>query len=71
MESGVQRFLHPNYHLQLVYTKLDLSIFYPSPCQKTVWYYNRANVDLIRRAICLFEWDKAQRINDVDKQVAI
>ena len=29
------------------------------------------NADLIRRAIDLFDWDKALRINDMDKQVAI
>ena len=31
----------------------------------------RVNADIIRRAIDLFDWDKALRINDVDKQVAI
>ena len=35
------------------------------------WYYNRANADPIRRAIDLFDCDKALRINGVDKQVAI
>ena len=33
--------------------------------------YNRANSDLIRRVMDLFDWDKALRINDVDKQNAI
>ena len=70
MESGVPS-LHPNCHHQLVFAKFDLSIYYPLPYERTVWYYNRVNADLIRRAIDLFDWDKALRINDMDKQVAI
>ena len=68
MESGVQPSLHPNCHHQLVFAKFDLSIYCPPPYEGTVWYYNRANADLIRRVIDLFDWDKALRINDVDKQ---
>ena len=61
----------PNLVMDMVFTKFDLSIYYPPPFERTVWYYNRANADLIQRAIDLFNWDKALRINDVDKQVAI
>ena len=71
MESGVQPSLHSNCHHQLLFAKCDLSIFYPPPYKRTVFYYNRANADLIQRAIDLFDWDKALGINDVDKQVAI
>ena len=71
MESSVQLSPHPNCHCQLVFAKFKLSIYYPPPYERTVWYYNKANADLIRRAIDLFDWDKALRVNDVDKQVAI
>ena len=71
MEPGVQPSLHLNCHHQLVFAMFDLSIYYPPPYERTVWYYNRGNADLIRRAIDLFNWDKAIRINDVDKQDAI
>ena len=71
MESGVQPSLHLNCHHQLVFAMFDLSIYYPPPYERTVWYYNRESADLIRRAIDLFNWDKALRINDVDKQDAI
>ena len=71
MESGVQSSLHPNCHHQLVFAKFSLSIYYPPPYERTVWYYNRASSALIRRAIDLFDWDKALCFNDVDKQVAI
>ena len=71
MESGVQPSLHPKCHHQLVLAKFNLSIYYPPPYERTVWYYNRGKADLIRRAIDPFDWDKALRFNDADKQVAI
>ena len=46
-------------------------IYYPPPYERTVWYYNRANADFIRRAIDLFDWDKAPGFIDVDKHVSI
>ena len=61
----------PKLSYQLVFANFNLSIYYPPPYERPVWYYNRANADLIRRAIDLFDWDKALRFNDVDKQVAI
>ena len=71
IDSGVQPSLHPYCHHQLVFAKFDLSISYPPPYERTVWYYNRANPDLTRREIDPFDWDKALRFNDVDKQVTI
>ena len=71
MDSGVQPSLHPYCHHQLVFAKFGLSISYPPPYERTVWYYNRANPDLTRREIDLFDWDKALRFNDVDTQVTI
>ena len=61
IKSGVQPFLHPNCHYQLVFGKFNLSIYHPPPYERTVWNYNRANADLIRRAIDFFDWDKALR----------
>ena len=71
MESGVQPSFEPNCHHQLVFAKFDLSIYYPPPFERTVWYRNTANADLIQRATELFDRDKALRINDVDKKVAV
>ena len=57
-QSSVQPSLHTDFHHQLVFAKFDLSIHYLPPYEKTVWYYNRAIGDLIRRAIDQFDWDK-------------
>ena len=36
MESGVQPSLHPNCHHQLVFAKFNLSVYYPTPDERTV-----------------------------------
>ena len=54
------------YSLSLIYPSIILHLM-----KKQYGTYNRANSDLIRRVIDLFDWDKALRINDVDKQNAI
>ena len=51
MESGIHSSLHSNYHHQIDFAKFNLSIFYPPPYERTVWYYDRANTKLMRRAI--------------------
>ena len=65
MESGVQPTLHTSCHHQLVFAEFDLSIYYPPPCK--IQYGTTTD----RWAIDLFDCDKALRINDMDKQVAI
>ena len=41
MESGVHSSLHPNCHHQEVFVKFSLSILYPSPYERTVWFYKQ------------------------------
>ena len=59
MESGIHSSLHSNCHHQIVFAKFNLSIFYPPPYERTVWYCERANTELIRRAIDQFDWLRA------------
>ena len=54
MESGIHSSLYSNCHHQIVLAKFDLSIFYPTPYERTVWHCERANTKLIRRAIDQF-----------------
>ena len=69
MESGIHSSLHSNCHHQIVFAKLNLSIFYPPPYERTVWYYERANTELIRRAIDQFDWVRALSNVNVDEKV--
>ena len=58
IESGVNLFLHPNCHQQTVYGKFNSEIIYPSPYMWEVWYYKGAKIELIRRAINQFNWQR-------------
>ena len=58
MESGVHSSLHQNCHHQLIYAKVNLKVFSPSPYEREIWYYQHVNVDLIQRAIGQFSWEK-------------
>ena len=62
IESGIHSLLHSYCQHQKVFAKFILSIFYPPPYEGTVWYYERANTELIRRArkSLLFHQDAAQ-----------
>ena len=41
IESGVHLSLHPNCHHQVVFAKFNLSVLYPPPYKKTVWFYGK------------------------------
>ena len=69
MESGIHSSLHSNCHHQIVFAKFNLSIFYPPPDERTVWYYERANTELIRRAIDQFDWVRALSNVNADEKV--
>ena len=68
MELGVHSSLHQNCHHQVIYAKINLKVFYPPPYEREIWHYQRANVDLIQRAIEQFSWEKLFRnlsINEI------
>ena len=69
MESVIHSLLHSSCHHQIVFAKFNLSIFYPPPHERTVWYYERANAELIRRAIDQFDWVRALSNVNVDEKV--
>ena len=69
IESGVFSSPHPNCHHQVVFAKLNLSILYPPPYERTVWFYEKGNPELIRRAINKFDWIRALSNVSIDKKV--
>ena len=69
MESAIHSLLHSNCHHQIVFAKFNVSIFYPPPYERTVWYYERANTELIKRAIDKFDWVRALCNVNVDQKV--
>ena len=69
-ESGVHPSLHPNCHHQIVFAKFSL-ISYSPPYAREVWHYRKANIDLIRRAISNFNWEKHFYNTIVNKKVSV
>ena len=71
IESGVHPSLRPSCYHQIVFAKFNLNIVYPPPCKRDIWHYQKANVDLIKRAINSFDLEKAFSYIDVDKMISI
>ena len=69
IKSGIHSLLHSNCHHEIVFAKFNLSIFYPPPYERTVWYYERANTEFIRGAIDQFDWLRALSNVNVDEKV--
>ena len=46
-----------------------MPIFYPPPYERTAWYYERGNTELIRTAIDEFDWLRALSNDNVDEKV--
>ena len=70
-ESGVHPSLHPNSHHQIIFAKFNLEIHYPPPYFRDVWHYQDVNTDLIRRAIDMFDWNRAFVNTNVNEKVFI
>ena len=51
--------------------KFNLDIVYPPPYEREIWHYQKTNIDLIKRAINSFDWEKAFSNIDVDKTISI
>ena len=66
-----QRNLITKSGVQIVYAKLNLQIYFPPPYLREVWYYKDANTELIKRAFCEFNWQRAFLNTTVDGKVVI
>ena len=71
VKLGTQSSLHPNCHHQLIYTKFNIEVIYPPLYPGEVWHYQDSNVDVIRRSISEFDWDRSFANKHVDEKVSI
>ena len=58
VESGVLPSLYPTCHHQIIFAKVDFKIFFPPPYERRIWDFGKADVDSIRRAMSLIDWDR-------------
>ena len=71
MNSGVHASLHPNFHHQVVHTSCNLNISYPSPYQRLIWDYKKADSVKIRKALDLINWERLFNNKNINEQVSI
>ena len=71
LESGAYSSLHPTGHHQITFSKFNLFLLHPPPYERTVWFFEKANPQLIRRAINEFDWTRALSNVSIDKKFAI
>ena len=68
-ESAVHFSLYPNCHHQVVFAKISLKIYLPSPYEKLEWQFQKVNSSLIKLTVDYFDWPKAFQNVDVDRKV--
>ena len=71
VESGTQPSLHPNCHHQIICAKFNLEVLYPPYYTREICHYQDSNVDLIRRCINEFDWDRAVANKHANEKVFI
>ena len=61
LDSGTRPSLDSKCHHQIIYCKVNFKIPPPSPTERKIWHYNRANSNAIKRSMENFPW--SQQLN--------
>ena len=56
LDSGTRASLDPFCHHQIIYCKVNFRIPPPTPFERKIWHFNRANTAAIRRSMSSFPW---------------
>ena len=56
MDAGIHPSLHASCHHQIVNAKFNLK---PPPYEREVWHFQKADINLIRRAMNEFNWERS------------
>ena len=56
MDAGIHPSLHASCLHQIVHAKFNLKIHYPPAYEREVWHFQKADINLIRRAMNDFNW---------------
>ena len=71
IDCGTNPSLHPNYHHQMTFCKLNLKVDYPPPYQRLVWNFRKPNNEAIKKAIELVNCSFLFSNKSVHEQVVI
>ena len=70
IDSGVHLSLHPNCHLQIIYSTFNLNICYLPPYQRLVRDHKKVDTNKIKKALDLVNWERLFDQKNIDAQVA-
>ena len=71
MDAGIHPSLHASCHHQIVYAKFNLKIHYPPPYEREVWHFQKADINLIRKAMNEFNWERAFFNLNINEMVSV
>ena len=63
LDSGTRSSLDPLCHHQIIYCKVNFRIPPPSPFERKIWHFNRANKAAIKRSMTNFPWLQYLHLN--------
>ena len=63
--------MHPNFHHQIVISKLNLKIAYPPFSERLVWDNKNADSQSINKAIEMFNWEKLFQNKNIHDQLKL
>ena len=63
LDSGTRASLDSFCHHQIIYCKVNFRIPSPTPFERTIWHFNRANRAAIKRSMTNFPWSQHLNIN--------
>ena len=71
VESGVHPSLISTCHHQITFAKVSFKVILPSPYEREIWHYKRAQIPLIQRSIESFDWNSSFKNLSVNEQVEL
>ena len=63
LNSGTRPSPDPVCHHQIIHCKANFNLPPPPPYERKFWYYQRADRDLIQRAMINFSWERHLNLN--------
>ena len=63
LDSGTRPSPDPTCHHQITYCKSNFNLPPPPVYERLIWHYDRANTDLLRRAMAYFPWQQYLNLN--------
>ena len=63
LDSGTRPSHDLRCHHQIIYCKTNFNLPPPPPFEREVWYYNRADKDLLQRSMSNFPWNQHLNLN--------